>query len=119
MWVDRQVHTIDLCTLCAPAPTADDVPPATSLQAATPLSAVSLFFIRDLSGMLVGVLFASTQVSKPSQTLLSHVHAQRAESGHKYWISAPGSMQGSKLDVYAKQWRLFADCLNSAGELVW
>lgn len=25
-------------------------------------------------------------------------------------------LQGSKLDVYAKQWRLFADCLNSVGK---
>ena len=25
-------------------------------------------------------------------------------------------LQGSNLDVYAKQWRLFADCLNNAGK---
>lgn len=25
-------------------------------------------------------------------------------------------LQGSKLDVYAKQWRLFADCLNNVGQ---
>ena len=25
-------------------------------------------------------------------------------------------LQGSNLDVYAKQWRLFADCLNNVGE---
>lgn len=52
-------------------------------QAATPLSAVFQFFLRDLSGMLGGVTFAF--------------------------------LQGSKLDVYAKQWRLFADCLNNVG----
>ncbi|KAL3158045.1 hypothetical protein ABBQ32_011654 [Trebouxia sp. C0010 RCD-2024] len=52
-------------------------------QAATPLSAVFQFFLRDLSGMLGGVTFAF--------------------------------FQGSKLDVYAKQWRLFADCLNNVG----
>lgn len=52
-------------------------------QAATPLSAVFQFFLRDLSGMLGGIGFAF--------------------------------FQGAKLDVYAKQWRLFADCLNNVG----
>lgn len=28
----------------------------------------------------------------------------------------PGGVQGAKLDIYAKQWRLFADCLNNVGE---
>lgn len=35
------------------------------LQAATPLSAVFQFFLRDLSGMLGGVTFAFLQVSQP------------------------------------------------------
>ncbi|KAK9855805.1 hypothetical protein WJX84_006945 [Apatococcus fuscideae] len=52
-------------------------------QAATPLSAVFQFFLRDLTGMLGGMLFA-------------------------FW-------QGSGLDMYAKQWRLFADILNNIG----
>jgi hypothetical protein len=54
------------------------------LQAATPLSAMFSFFVRDLAGMLGGILFAS--------------------------------YQGSGLDSYAKQWRIFADCLNDLGE---
>ncbi|GAB4822234.1 hypothetical protein N2152v2_009280 [Parachlorella kessleri] len=52
-------------------------------EAATPLNAVFQFFVRDLAGMLGGILFASSQ--------------------------------GSGLDSYAKQWRIFADCLNNLG----
>ncbi|CAK0746816.1 hypothetical protein CVIRNUC_001720 [Coccomyxa viridis] len=52
-------------------------------QAASPLAAVFQFFVRDLAGMLGGVLFAFAQ--------------------------------GSDLDIYAKQWRLFADCINNVG----
>eukprot|EP00884_Botryococcus_braunii_P002005 jgi/Botrbrau1/11805/Bobra.0224s0010.3 len=46
-------------------------------------SMVFQFFLRDFSGMLGGVLFAT--------------------------------LQGSGLDNHAKQWRLFADCLNNVG----
>ncbi|CAL5219087.1 g853 [Coccomyxa viridis] len=52
-------------------------------QATTPLAAVFQFFVRDLAGMLGGVVFAF--------------------------------VQGSDLDIYAKQWRLFADCVNNVG----
>ena len=53
------------------------------LQEATPLGAVFQFFLRDMMGMVGGVIFAS--------------------------------VQGSSFDAYAKQWRLFADCLNNVG----
>ena len=56
-----------------------------SLQEATSLGAVFQFFLRDMTGMVGGVLFAS--------------------------------LQGSTFDAYAKQWRLFADCLNNVGAL--
>ncbi|KAL4421380.1 hypothetical protein ABPG75_010671 [Micractinium tetrahymenae] len=51
--------------------------------AATPLGAVFQFFVKDMSGMVGGILFASTQ--------------------------------GSGLDCYAKQWRLFGDVMNDIG----
>ena len=43
------------------------------------------FLVRDMMGMVGGVVFAS--------------------------------LQGSTFDAYAKQWRLFADCLNNVGAL--
>ena len=52
-------------------------------QEATSLGAVFQFFLRDMMGMVGGVVFAS--------------------------------VQGSSFDAYAKQWRLFADCLNNVG----
>ena len=55
------------------------------VQDATSLGAVYQFFLRDMTGMVGGVLFAS--------------------------------LQGSTFDAYAKQWRLFADCLNNVGAL--
>ena len=54
-----------------------------ALQEATAASAVFQFFVRDVMGMIGGVVFASTQ--------------------------------GSSFDSNAKQWRLFADCLNNVG----
>mmetsp|Transcript_46548 Transcript_46548/g.118804 ORF Transcript_46548/g.118804 Transcript_46548/m.118804 type:complete len:467 (-) Transcript_46548:50-1450(-) len=52
-------------------------------EAATPMGALFHFFVRDLVGMMGGILFASSQ--------------------------------GPLLDAHAKQWRLFADCINNAG----
>lgn len=57
--------------------------PLGALQEATAASAVFQFFVRDVMGMIGGVVFASTQ--------------------------------GSSFDSNAKQWRLFADCLNNVG----
>ena len=54
-----------------------------SVQEATVYGAVFQFFVRDVAGMIGGVLFAATQ--------------------------------GSSFDSHAKQWRLFADCLNNVG----
>jgi len=52
-------------------------------EAATPLGALFQFFLRDLVGMLGGIVFAYCQ--------------------------------GRGLDTHAKQWRLFADCINNVG----
>lgn len=54
-----------------------------TLQEASAASAVFQFFVRDITGMLGGIIFAASQ--------------------------------GSSFDSNAKQWRLFADCLNNVG----
>ena len=82
------------------------------LQAATPLSAVFQFFLRDLSGMLGGVTFAFLQARH--YTELSS--GLQLAPGCKRDINSVCFLQGSKLDIYAKQWRLFADCLNNVGQ---
>ena len=47
------------------------------LQAATPLSAVFQFFLRDLSGMLGGVTFAFLQARHLTSSICSHAEVMQ------------------------------------------
>lgn len=67
--------------LCKALPAGAGMPSA-ALPPSPP--AALQFFVKDMSGMVGGILFASTQ--------------------------------GSGLDCYAKQWRLFADVMNDVGQ---
>lgn len=107
--------------------------------ARTPLACVSTcpclrlqFFIKDLTGMVGGILFASSQVSCVLQQcrvraclpLLRCRHAllasgQLLELGCRLTarsVPATQFVQGQGFDCYAKQWRLAADVMNDVGE---
>ena len=80
------------------------------MQAATPLAAVFQFFVRDLAGMLGGVVFAFVQVGRYHTLLLFDASVSSpcttgcpftdGDVENKWHCN---SVQGSDLDIYAKQ----------------
>ena len=79
------------------------------MQAATPLAAVFQFFIRDLAGMFGGVLFAFVQagwLDAPFCDFDALFFLMLFSPSLKMGDEAPScviAMQGSDLDIYAKQ----------------
>jgi len=79
------------------------------MQAATPLAAVFQFFVRDLAGMFGGVLFAFVQagwLNAPLcdfEALFSFILCSPSLIMGDEASSCVSAMQGSDLDIYAKQ----------------
>ncbi len=80
------------------------------MQAATPLAAVFQFFVRDLAGMFGGVLFAFVQAGWLNALLFADFDALFSlilcSLSFKMGDEAQScvtAMQGSDLDIYAKQ----------------
>jgi hypothetical protein len=76
------------------------------------------FFLRDFSGMLGGVLFATLQVIFLLLASGCCLKVLCLPADEQFIYLFIFFVQGSGLDNHAKQWRLFADCLNNVGKVV-